>query len=111
MNHSVLLTAALLCGSLLACADTRPVFTDSECEIYCEEAQHCGGGNSEFDCAAACEEIEQEAADAGCSNELADLLSCVYGSDDICDPAIDCTKQMSAYGDCLSEHDKPSSLP
>ena len=111
MNHLVLLTAALLCGALLACADTRPVFTDSDCEIYCEEAQQCGGSNSEFDCAAGCAEIEQAAADAGCSNELDDLFSCVYGSDDICDLDMACTKEISAYGACPSDHDKPSPLP
>jgi hypothetical protein len=76
-----------------------------DCEEICESRKQCRNAESDVDCAAYCEEREELAEDADCTEQYDALNECLASQDDICneDPEA-CESQSRAYTDCLSPH-------
>jgi hypothetical protein len=89
-------------GASKSSSGTGPSEPQADCESLCEEAQECPGATPGVDCAAECKLSEQEAAEAGCSGEWDDLMTCIAELEDICTIGEgDCVSEAGAYSDCI----------
>jgi hypothetical protein len=95
-------------GALSACLSGEPPSTCTEgttrnatCTAVCERAASCSDPST--DCAASCADLEQQAAVAGCTNELQDYVDCVSTCDDACAvTAYDCPSSFDAFTSCMA---------
>jgi hypothetical protein len=77
----------------------------ASCESLCEDGKECKDADKGRDCDKECEEAEDLADKAGCTDQYDDVVSCLGDEDDICKIDEDtCKSEFSAQQKCMAKY-------
>jgi hypothetical protein len=95
-NLRFLTSAVALSFLTLACG--------ADCESLCEDRKECADASPDErarDCSRSCDAEEKKEERFGCRSQTDDLVDCIAGLDELCDPPPDaCAAEQGALYEC-----------